>query len=248
MEHIKYGWVPDVPDIRDIPFTYKVMRLPKHVDLRDHYNHIYNQGSLGSCTANALAYAYDFDRVEQGLDPTLPSRLFIYYNERVMINTVNTDSGARIRDGIKTMSRDGVCEETLWPYVKARFTEKPPKPAYDDAKQSTIKEYLRLDNRDLRSLKQCLAEGHGFVFGFSVYPAFEGDEVAKTGLVPMPKPGDKLLGGHAVFAVGYDDAAGHFIVRNSWGKEWGDEGHFYIPYEYLINQNLADDFWTIRLV
>lgn len=245
---MKYGWVPDVPDFRDLPFTYKVTRLPKKVDLRENYHLVYNQGSLGSCTANALASAYDFGRVNQELEPSNPSRLFIYYNERVMINTINSDSGARIRDGIKTMSKDGVCEEYHWPYVINKFTQKPPDPAYKDAVQSTIKQYLRLNNRDLRALKQCLHDGFGFVFGFSVYPSFEGDEVAQTGVVPMPSNTDRLLGGHAVFAVGYDDATQHFIVRNSWGEDWGEKGHFYIPYAYLTNPSLSDDFWTIRLV
>lgn len=245
----KYGWKPELPDYRDLKYQYvRGIQLPKKVDLRDKYNLIYNQGTLGSCTANALGMAYDFGRVNQKLEPTVPSRLFIYYNERVMMNSVNRDSGAYIRDGIKSMSKQGVCEETLWPYIVSKFAEKPSDAAYRDAVQSPIKEYARLDNRSLQQLKSCLAEGHGFVFGFTVYESFEGDEVARTGKMSLPGPKEQMMGGHAVFCVGYDDNQQHFIVRNSWGEEWGDEGHFYMPYAYMTDEDLCADFWTIRLV
>jgi C1A family cysteine protease len=97
-------------------------------------------------------------------------------------------------------------------------------------------------------MKGCLASGYPFVFGFSVYESFESQEVKQTGRVPMPSPNEQLLGGHAVLAVGYDDSQRRFIVRNSWGKDWGMQGYFTIPYAYLLDDNLADDFWTIRQV
>lgn len=244
----KYGWKPDIPDFRDLTYQYKRVPLPRKVDLRPRYGLIYDQGPLGSCTANALSMAYDFDRVQQKQEPTVPSRLFIYYNERVLINKVTEDSGAYIRDGIKSMAKHGVCEETLWPYLVSKFKTKPSKAAYDDAKLSTIKEYLRLDNRILNQLKECLVSGHGFVFGFSVYESFESESVAKTGIMPMPSKLESSLGGHAVFCVGYDDDKQCFIVRNSWGEKWGDKGHFYMPYAYMTDSNLCDDFWTIKLV
>lgn len=244
----KYGWKPDIPDFRDHKYQYKRLVLPRKVDLRDRYALVYDQGSLGSCTANALSLAYDFDRIQHKQPPTVPSRLFIYYNERVLINKVKEDSGAYIRDGIKSMSKHGVCEETLWPYVIRNFKTKPSEEAYADAKQSTIKEYARLDNRILNQLKECLASGHGFVFGFAVYPSFESEEVAKTGKMAMPGKDEHMLGGHAVFAVGYDDEKQHVIVRNSWGQKWGDKGHFYMPYAYITDADLCDDFWTIKLV
>jgi C1A family cysteine protease len=97
-------------------------------------------------------------------------------------------------------------------------------------------------------LKGCLASGYPIVFGFTVYESFESDAVAKTGQVPLPKPSEKVLGGHAVLAVGYDETQQRFIVRNSWGKNWGLQGYFTMPYSYLTDNNLADDFWTIRVV
>jgi C1A family cysteine protease len=97
-------------------------------------------------------------------------------------------------------------------------------------------------------MKGCLAEGYPFVFGFTVYESFEGVPIAKTGILNLPKKTEKVVGGHAVLAVGYDDTGARFIVRNSWGAHWGQKGYFTIPYSYLLNENLSDDFWTIRLV
>ena len=97
-------------------------------------------------------------------------------------------------------------------------------------------------------MKAVLAAGYPFVCGFTVYESFEGDDVAKTGIVPMPGSAEATLGGHAVMAVGYDDASQRFLVRNSWGTDWGMGGYFTIPYAYLTDSNLADDFWVIRVV
>ena len=97
-------------------------------------------------------------------------------------------------------------------------------------------------------MKGCLAAGYPFVFGFAVYESFESKEVAQSGVVPMPKPGERVLGGHAVMAVGYDDEQRNFIVRNSWGSGWGQDGYFLMPYHYLHDPNLASDFWTVRML
>jgi C1A family cysteine protease len=110
-----------------------------------------------------------------------------------------------------------------------------------------ITQYQRVDNRSVEAIKTPLAEGHPVVFGFSVYDSFESDQVAKDGVVPMPQKGEELLGGHAVLAVGYDDGSKMFIVRNSWGPKWGREGYCMMPYEYLTNTDLADDFWVIQM-
>jgi len=244
------GWLPDLPDFRDFMYaapTAIASAIPTSMDLRNGCPPVYDQGQLGSCTANALAGAFEFDLKKQKKTDFMPSRLFIYYNERVLINTVNSDSGAYIRDGIKTMNKEGVCPETEWPYVIAKFAQKPPAICYTDAKKNQIKSYQRLVN-SLNQLQSCIAEGFPFVFGFTVYESFMTAEVAKTGLVPMPKRTEKVLGGHAVMAVGYDDKKQVFIVRNSWGKGWGDKGYFYMPYAYITDQNKCDDFWTIRLI
>ena len=203
---------------------------------------------MHNCTANSLSGAFDFERIKQKLAPIGPSRLFIYYNERLMEGSVNSDSGAQIRDGIKVLASQGVCPETEWPYNTGQFKVKPNDKCYQDAKSNTIKQYLRLDNTNLTLLKTCLSQGYTFVFGFTVYESFEGEEVAQTGIVPMPSPNEQCMGGHAVYCMGYDDSKKAFKVRNSWGTGWGDGGNFWLPYEYMTNPNLASDFWTIRLV
>ena len=246
-----FGWLPDLPDQRDLMYSAPMMimkKLPAVVDLRAKCPPVYNQGQLGSCTANALSGAFEFSRKKEKLKDFMPSRLFLYYNERVLNKTVNSDSGAFIRDGIKTLNVNGICPETEWPYVPAKFADKPPKKCYDDALKSTIKSYQRLTNTNLPQLQSCLSEGYPFVFGFTVYQSFESPEVASSGMLAMPNPKEKVVGGHAVMAVGYDDSKQCFLIRNSWGADWGLKGYFYMPYGYITSSHLCDDFWTIRIV
>lgn len=246
----RYGWIPDLPDLRDRMFRAprKAKPLPKSVDLRGDCPSIYDQGELGSCTANAIAAAVEFNQRKQNVaEPFTPSRLFIYYNERALEGTIAADSGAMLRDGIKSVADDGACPETMWPYVEQDFTETPTAPCFKVAKLHPAVGYSRL-TQDAGTMKACLAAGFPFVLGFTVYESFESDDVARTGMVPMPGSTETSMGGHAVMAVGYDDALGRFLVRNSWGVEWGMGGYFTIPYGYLTDENLADDFWTIRLV
>jgi C1A family cysteine protease len=209
---------------------------------------VYDQGQLGSCTANAIGAALEFDQMKQKEKAFTPSRLFIYYNERVMEGTVHSDSGAQIRDGIKTVAKQGACREApTWPYKISKFDAKPPKPAYTEGKKHQAIRYLRL-TQALSQLKGCLASGFPFVFGFAVYESFESAQVVKTGHAPIPKANEAFLGGHAVTAVGYDESKQWFIVRNSWGTGWGMNGYFTMPYPYLLQPSLSRDFWTIRRV
>ncbi|HUP10177.1 MAG TPA: C1 family peptidase [Caldimonas sp.] len=243
-----YGWVPDLPDHRDM--LYGAVRklpakLPASVDLRPGCSPVEDQGDLGSCTGNALAGAMEFLEKKDGMTLVNVSRLFIYYNERVIEHTVNSDSGAMIRDGIKALVKQGACSEKKWPYVISKFTAKPSPTCYKEALNHQVIAYARIQSVD--EMRACLAEGYPFVFGFTVYQSFESQQVAKTGVVPMPNKGkEKVLGGHAVLGVGYDDAQKRFLVRNSWGTSWGMKGYFTIPYDYLGDRNLSDDFWTIR--
>ncbi len=247
VRRLRYGWVPDVPDQRDL--LYAAVRpapvtLPTYIDLRPTCSLVEDQGNLGSCTGNALAGAIEFLERKDRVLFVDASRLFIYYNERAMEGTVKSDSGAMIRDGIKTLKNIGVCSEIRWPYIISKFSEKPGSACYQEALKRRITSYHRILTLD--EMRSCLAEGFPFVFGFTVYESFESQEVAKTGIVPMPHPSERTLGGHAVVAVGYDDGQRRFIIRNSWGTGWGQKGYFTIPYEYLANRNLSDDLWTIR--
>jgi len=242
-----YGWIPDLPDGRDYLFGARrsvPTDLPPSVDLRPFCSPVENQGQLGSCTANALAGALEFLEEKDKVRFADLSRLFIYYNERVVEHTVKADSGAMIRDGIKTLAAQGVCSEKRWPYNISNFAMRPTMACYVEARKHRITAYERIQTLD--EMRACLASGFPFVFGFTVYETFESAEVARTGVVPMPGPGERALGGHAVCAVGYDDGEKRFLVRNSWGPGWGIGGYFKMPYAYLQNRDLSDDFWTIR--
>jgi C1A family cysteine protease len=247
----RYGWIHDIPDQRDHLYaapTLTLVALPAKVDLRKHCPPVYDQGQLGSCTANGIAGAIQFDRMKQHLKPDfVPSRLFIYYNERVIEGTVDSDSGAQIRDGIKVVSKEGDCPETEWPYDIKKFTQKPSAQCFKDALKYKAVQYQRVSQK-VNQMKGCLASGYPFVYGFTVYQSFESDQVAQTGIVPMPAPNEQVLGGHCVLAVGYDDSQQRFIARNSWGTSWGMHGYFTVPYAYLTDSNLSSDFWTVRLI
>ena len=245
-----YGWKRDLPDQRDQEFT--LLKIPTaypvKIDLSNPLIPILDQGSLGSCTANAIAIAHLFEQFKQkSVETFVPSRLFIYFNEREMEGTINEDSGAMIRDGIKSVANQGVCTEVEWPYIIDKFRDKPPADCYTHAVQHQSLTYSRL-MQDVSTMKACLYAGFPFVFGFSVYESFESTAVTKTGIVPMPGRRESMLGGHAVIAVGYDDKKGAFKIQNSWSIKWGDKGFFWLPYAYISNSGLASDFWKITLV
>jgi C1A family cysteine protease len=242
-----YGWLPDLPDYRDYLYSAiapRLATLPKQVDLRSKCSPVENQGALGSCTANALIGAVEFLERKDGVPFVDLSRLFVYYNERVIEGSVREDSGAFLRDGIKSLAKQGVCPEKQWPYRLAAFARKPARVCYTAARKHQITSYHRITTTD--EMRICLADGFPFVFGFTVYSAFESDAVAQSGVLNMPAKAEQVVGGHAVLAVGYDDTAQRFFARNSWGTDWGRQGYFTIPYAYLADRNLSDDFWTIR--
>lgn len=238
--HRNYAWRRDTHDERDYRFAAPTWKLPKSVDLRDKMSAVKNQGELGSCTGHAIAGYMEY------LHPSRPnfSRLFIYYNERAAEGTIKEDAGAQIRTGVKVVAKLGACKETLHPYEIERFTKKPSASAFKDAGKSKISSYSRVSS--LQGLRYSLSKGFPVVFGFEVFEGFESEETAQTGILQMPGSNDVSLGGHAVLAVGYNDRRDHLIVRNSWGRHWGDKGYFYMPYGYIEDKNLSDDFWTLR--
>lgn len=249
--HGAYGWVRDLPDARDFLFSAPLLRfpqgLPTSVDLSSECPPVYDQGQLGSCTGNAIAGAIQFDQLKQGNKAFTPSRLFIYYNERVIEHTVAQDSGGQVRDGIKSVAKLGAPPETDWPYDVTKFAQKPPATAYADAKQDLVSSYSRV-LQNVTQMQGCLAAGFPFVLGFTAYDSFESDEVAASGVLSMPASGEGVVGGHCVLAVGYDSTARTFLIRNSWGTTWGKKGYFTMPFEYLQDSQLSSDFWTIRSV
>lgn len=238
-------WVPDKLDIRDYKYQITTRTSPNSVDLRSYCSPIENQGSLGSCTGQAIAGAIELLNKRNGNYRDI-SRLFIYYYERLILGTVNYDSGAYIRDGIKSTNKYGASLESHWPYDIRKFKQEPILEAKTDALNRKVTRYERVE--DFNGCIDALTNGYPVVIGFYVYDSFMSASVAKTGNMPYPNTKrERLLGGHAVLLVGYDKTKKVFIVRNSWGTSWGDKGYFYMPFD-IISPSMSDDYWIIRSV
>ena len=220
--------------------------LPTSIDLRPLCPPVYDQGDLGSCSANALCTLMEFDKIF-GTNKIASSRLFLYYNERSIEGNIPTDSGAYLSDGIKSLLSTGICSELSCPYNISKFTVKPSVSCYTEALKHKAVEVFQVQ-QNMIAMKQCLSQGLPFCVGLQVYKSFESDIVTKTGIVPLPDLKDICLGGHAVTVVGYDDKKQQWIMRNSWGTGWGASGYFYLPYAYLTNPLLAYDMWAIKSI
>jgi C1A family cysteine protease len=215
------------------------LNLPPIVDLRKNFPKPFDQETLGSCTANALCGLVSY------ADPNLiGSRLFLYYNERKLEDNISEDNGAQLCNGVKCLLDYGICQETEWPYIISKFAIEPPKSCYQNSlKHKALK--VQHINNDMYSMKNSLSSGFPFVVGIMVYDSFETEVVKLTGYVTMPSSNDTELGGHAVVCVGYNNTEKVWIMRNSWGTTWGDNGYFYLPYPYLTNPKLSTDLWSI---
>jgi len=217
----------------------------KSLDLRNKFpNLIYDQGKIGSCTANALCSIFEYDTKNfKG------SRLFLYYNERLLINETHLDNGAYLSDGIEVLKTFGLCEEKDWSYLIENLFKAPSIEAYKKAKNNYIIEAFVINN-DLKTIKYWLNKNEPMALGIAIYSNFLNFSAAKTGIIGLPNLAiDKFIGGHAVVLCGYDDDKRQFTFRNSWGSYWGDNGHFYLPYEYIIdNNNYIDQLWIITKI
>ena len=238
-------WKADKVDTRDYKYQITSKASPNIVDLRSYCSPIENQGSLGSCTGQAIAGAIELINKRSG-KPTDVSRLFIYYYERLLLGTVNYDSGAYIRDGIKATNHYGVSLESLWPHDISKFKLEPINEAKTDALNRKVTRYERVTN--FNGCIDALTNGYPVIIGFHVYSSFMSASVARTGNMPYPNTKrEKLLGGHAVLLVGYNKTKKVFIVRNSWGESWGDKGYFYMPFD-IVKPNMSSDYWIIKSV
>jgi C1A family cysteine protease len=231
--------------------------IPPKADLTPYLGPVFDQDQEGSCTANMCAGALEYEaNIQNGNDNAVQlSRNFLYWNERDLEGTVNEDSGGEIRDVIKVAAKYGAPLETTWPYNEDKFTLKPSLEAYQEGLKHRALKYEAVP-QDLTAMKHVLAVlNRPICIGITVFDSFESDETIASGVVPMPKAGENCVGGHAVLCVGYDDNKQAFLVRNSWNTiypaAWPgskEHGSFWLPYEYMMNPELAEDFWVITSV
>ena len=239
-----------------LSYNHKVIKTEKTnivsdvycLEVKEFHNFALTSGVfVHNCTSFGISGAMEFDENNEGINFVPLSQLFIYYNERSIEGTVDEDSGAQIRDGIKAVSSKGACAESLWPYDITKFTMLPPPDAYEDGLSRDITQYLRLNDFD--DIQQCLANGFPAVIGFNVYESFEDPQVAETGIMPIPDyDNEECLGGHCVLVCGYDIATQMLLVKNSWGTGWGLPSHpgfFSMPFEFAQSSEISD-MWVIK--
>jgi C1A family cysteine protease len=243
-----FGWRRDHLDGRDhmLAITAQVP-LPAVFDLRSspYMPPIYDQGDLGSCTSQAGSRCVDFERKRQGLEFMTPSRMMIYYNTRVIEGTQDQDAGGELRDVMKTLAAQGTCAESEWAYEDSNLTVKPPAECYTNALKFEATQYSRVTQQEYFLKHSLSILGRPVMFGMSVFEQIQSDEAAATGVITMPSANASPVGGHALCLAGFDDTRRHFTVANSWNSTWGAKGYGFIPYEYILNPNLASDFWVL---
>jgi C1A family cysteine protease len=242
----KLGWMPALPDARAYAFAPKATQaLPQSVDLRNKLPQVWNQGSIGSCVAHAVAAAHIAAQKKNGKAAVMPSRLALYFQARAVRGWQYQDSGCYITDAMKVTAKLGAANEKLYPYTTSKFTMKPPASVYKDALLRQTVEYQKIDSTKPAVIKAALAEGHPVVFGSTLY---ENHDKLVDNIMPDPDLTTSVIGGHAMTIVGYDDEKQLFLVRNSWGKTWGDNGHHWMSYRYITNLSLTDDVWILKSV
>ncbi len=248
----KFGLKRQPIDERDYKFRdyidYDFKNLPDKIDLRNIVNNeVLNQGSLSSCTANAMCVALKTCLIKEEVPIFTPSRLFIYANTRILESTdLDDDIGATLRGTCKAVSKYYVCDEIEYPYLVEKYNQKPQDHIYENAKKHNKFNYISVP-RNLKYIKICLFNGFPVIFGIMIYDSFENKETMTTGNIQIPNTEtEEYLGGHALELCGYDDNKQIFILQNSWGNLVGDNGYFYIPYKYVLDSELAFDFWCIK--
>jgi C1A family cysteine protease len=249
MPKYQYGWKKQNRDDRDLMYSIAkpIAGLPATSDLRNQFPPCYDQGQTSSCTGNGTVGELQSAQFHAGLPIVMLSRLFAYYNGRMIEGGADQDGGANIRDVIKGCNQYGIVEESLWPFSESAVTTQPTPEVYDKAVTDPIHFYASVDLTNVDNIKVALGHKLPVVFGFQVYDFFESPEMVATGILNMPTSSEQFLGGHCVVICGHDDSEKMFWVRNSWGPGWGPfNGYFKMSYDY-VTSNLCSDGWVIRL-
>lgn len=244
----RFGCLPDIPDQRDNIRTFPdTIEYYQTVDLRKsgHLPTVKEQGKLGSSSAFSVLSAYIYSlRKDKLVEEIQLSPLFIYYNQRYIAGTIGCDSGASIRDALKVIERLGVCKEDMYPYTTDYYNDRPTNDAYKYAYDNKYPiQYCKL-KLSLENIMKGLSLNFPIIFGFTVYESFIHKDTERTGVMPEPKNGEKIVGYHSVLVVGYDIHRKHLLCMNSWGSSWGQEGFFWMPFSFVNERNCGDP-WIV---
>jgi C1A family cysteine protease len=270
------GWTRDNPDYRDYTMEDEKIKgllkeikvdkaskakLPAKTDLRVWCTPVEDQESLGACTAHAGVGILEYFENKAYGNYIDASRLFLYKATRNLLGWTG-DTGAYLRSTMASLALFGVPPEKYWPYDIQKFEDEPTAFIYSLAQNFQALIYYRLDPPGispsdlLKKIKTNLAAGLPSMFGFTVYSSYSQTNT-NGGKFPYPSPKEKVSGGHAVVAIGYDDkmkiknsnpggieTTGAVLIRNSWGTNWGDGGYGWLPYKYILD-GLAVDWWSL---
>jgi len=240
----KYNVRQDPNDWRDLPYSFARQPLRESVDLRQWASPVESQGHLGSCTGNAVVGAYELLMNKEVPDKFIDlSRLFVYYNARLIENVINEDVGAYVRDAVKAVQKYGVCSEKLWPYQIQDYSITPSIVSYDDARHRNIKDYYRIHT--LEDTLDAINKEWPVVFSMRVYSQFEDLYDHGKDTATLPQKGEEPIGAHAMCFVGYDLNKKVLIARNSFGRHWGQNGYCYIPFDYVREEVM--DSWIFDI-
>lgn len=243
----KFGWIGDdgkkfAPSLAPSQWPSNVIKPSS--DLTRDLHDTLNQLNIGSCVAHGTSTAWDYAYYKMNGKRLQLSRLQIYYDARVKIGTARSDSGCMIVDAVNNLQRIGAAKESDWPYVPSRFTIKPPLKVYQHAKKNIALRAFKVDNTDNKSIRLALSNGYPVIVGSMVYRGINNLD-SKNYVLPYPKSGERPIGGHCYLITGHDDAKQLFKGRNSWGKSWGKNGDFYLPYKYIHTGRITEDCWVI---
>ena len=239
----------DSRDYKSVRHLSAPVELPSEFEL-DRQIPIYDQEDIGSCVSNSACACYRYEHAQVTGDFKFdPSRLFEYYNARKLQGWENEDSGAYIRDGFKAMNKWGLANESKWPYVTRDFAKNPPADVYNDGLNNVTVKYAAVEQKE-STIKQTLLSGAAVSFGFNVYSSFMYGswQYQSPAIMPIPKKSEEFLGGHAVTIIGFSDSKKAFLIQNSWGTDWGNNGKFWMPYSFVLNTSECDDFWAIETI